>query len=262
MKKDMPAVPEWLAAPALGRPVKVDRESKILRGYVVAELGPFKTPGRGQFDDESLNKIVDLYRESPKGIKSRFTHPGLSSDGLGTFLGRSRDAYRDGTKVRADLHLAESSFHTPKGDLGGYVLDLAEEDPDALSSSLVLKTEKVYILGDDGRRKTDEKGDELPPIWRPTKLHASDIVDTGDAVNGLLSAGVDAGELPDGAVRLAYAMLDQAFPGVPREVLAARLAQFAERYLDQRYGPFTLPAIAVVDRGRRQKLREQEARIS
>jgi hypothetical protein len=280
MKKDMPAAPEWLAAPVAGRPVGVDREKKVIRGYVVAELGPFKTPGRGQFDDESLNKIVSLFGEHPSGLKSRFTHPGLSSDGLGSFLGRAKGGYRDGTKVRADLHLADSSFHTPNGDLGGYVLDLASEDPEALSSSLVLKTDKVYILDDQGRQKTDEKGDPIPPIWRPVKLHASDVVDTGDAVNGFLAVGIDQGELPDGAVRLAFAAIDKAFPGVTREVLAARLADFAFRYLDLRYGPIPPADAAAVaaclnglsagevaaimgrDRGRLQKLREREAGIS
>jgi hypothetical protein len=74
------------------------------------------------------------------------------------------------------------------GNLGGYVMDLAESDPDALSSSLVLQTEKVQILDEKGRPKKDDKGEDVPPVWLPTKLHASDVVDTGDAVDGFLSA--------------------------------------------------------------------------
>jgi len=231
------ASPEWLDAKALGRPVGVDRENKRILGFVVAEKGPFKTPGRGQFDDASLAKIVQLFGEHPNGLKSRFTHPGLSSDGLGSFLGRASGAYLDGSKVRANLQLAESSFATPKGDLGGYVMGLAEEDPDAFSSSLVLQTEYEQILDSKGRPKLDENGDPIPPIWRPVKLHATDVVDVGDAVNGFLSTGIDQGELPDGVVRLACAAIDRAFPGANREVLAARLASFVSRYLDLRYGP-------------------------
>jgi HK97 family phage prohead protease len=247
----MPASPEWLAATAAGRPVVVDRKNRIIRGYVVAELGPFKTPGRGQFDSQSLDQIVRLYADKPKGLKSRFTHPSLSSDGLGSFLGRSRNAYRDGNKVRADLHLAESAFTGPKGNLGGYVMDLAEEDSDALSSSLVLKTDKVEVTDDRGRPKSDKNGDPLPPIWRPVELHASDVVDTGDAVNGFLSPGTAAGELPDGPVRVASAMIDRLFDGCPREVTEGRLAAFADRYLDNRFGPGTGPGVAgVLTRGR------------
>jgi hypothetical protein len=234
-KRTMPAVPEWLDARTPGRPVGVDRENKVVRGYVVAELGYFKSEGRGQFDQESLAKIVSLYGEKPAGIKSRFTHPSLSSDGLGSFLGRSKGAYLDGTKVRADLHLDPTAFTSPKGDLGNYVLDLAENDPDALSSSLVLKTEKIEVLDDRGRPKSDEKGNPIPPIWRPTALHASDVVDTGDAVNGFLS--VDAGELPDGVVRVASQALDQLFADQPRDVVKARAEAWLDRYLSRRYGP-------------------------
>jgi hypothetical protein len=230
------AVPEWLDARTSGKPVGVDRENKIIHGYVVAELGSFKTPGRGQFTMESLNKIVALYGQNPQGIKSRFTHPSLSSDGLGSHLGRSKSAFLDGAKVRANLHLAESAFKSPKGDLGTYVLDLAEEDSDALSSSLVLKTEYIQVLDEKGKPKTDDKGEPIAPIWMPIALHASDVVDTGDAVNGFLSAGIDAGELPDGLVRMASQALDQLFAGAEREVVEARGMAFLQRYLNGRYG--------------------------
>ena len=39
------ATPDWLATQSAGKPVGVDREAKIIHGYVVAELGAFKTPG-------------------------------------------------------------------------------------------------------------------------------------------------------------------------------------------------------------------------
>lgn len=225
---------QWLDTKTLGRPVGVDRENKVIRGYVVAELGHFKTPGRGQFTRESLNKIVSLYGEKPAGLKSRFTHPNLSSDGLGSFLGRSKGGYLDGDKVRADLHLAESAFLSPKGDLGSYVLNLAEEDADAFSSSLVLQVDRIPIKDEKGKLLTDDNGEPLAPIWMPTQLHASDVVDTGDAVNSFLS--IDAGELPDGLVRMASAGLDRMFPGLARGEVRERCHAFVERYLDGRYG--------------------------
>ena len=256
MQNNLKEIPEWLDARTMGKPVGVDRDNKIIRGYVVAELGAFKTPGRGQFTQESLNKIVSLYGQNPQGIKSRFTHPSLSSDGLGSYLGRSKGAFLDGNKVRADLHLADSAFKSPKGDLGSYVMDLAEEDSDALSSSLVLKTKYIQILDEKGRPKTDDEGQLISPIWMPEALHASDVVDTGDAVNGFLSHGIDAGELPDGLVRMASQGLDQLFAGASREVVQARASAFLQRYLDGRYGAELTGNVDIMRRTLELKIRE------
>ena len=253
----LPATTEWLRAPNALAAVGVDRDKKILRGYVVAQKGPFKTPGRGEFDDLSLDQIVQLYAAKPAGLKSRFTHPDMSNDGLGKYLGRSRDAKRDGDKVRADLHFDDSAFNTPSGNLAGYVMQLAENDPDALSSSLVLKVDKEVRLEADGTAKKDEKGNRLPPLWRPTALHASDVVDTGDAVDGILSAelgGLNVDELPDALLHRGAELLDRAFPGQPRDVVHARLSAFLGRYLDRRYGP--APGRTVSHLRRRMKLQE------
>ena len=84
--------------------------------------------------------------------------------------------------------------------LGAYVMDLAESDPDALSSSLVLQRDEELRLDRRGRPLVDNEGIELPPLWRPTKIHASDIVAVGDAVDGFLSAD----SLPDAVVRTSF----------------------------------------------------------
>src|SRR5262245_4116304 len=196
--REWPLEPRWLRPQFSGRPVGVDRETGagVLRGYVVAQAGPFKSEGRGEFDRQALAEIVRMGNEAPRGIKSRFTHPDMSSDGLGKFLGRSQGfslaaaADARGKRVqavRADLHFDPSAHDAPGGDLAGYVMRLAESDPDALSSSLVLHADREQRLEPDGRTPTrGPDGEELPPLWRPTRLHASDIVDTGDAVDGLL----------------------------------------------------------------------------
>lgn len=223
---------EWLRSNVTAPLVSVDRENKVIRGYVVAQSGPFKTPGRGEFDEQSLRKIVKLINATPKGLKSRFAHPSLSEDGIGKFLGRARDARLDKDRVRANLHLDPSSFSTPSGDLGGYVMDLAETDPDAFSSSLVLRIDKIKRTDKRGRPEKDEEGNDLPPLWRPTELHASDVVDEGDAVDGFLSAD---SLLPDAVLRRGAQLLDQQFPGATREVVEARCLAFLGRYLDWRY---------------------------
>ncbi len=227
-----PAIPDWEALQVQGGVLGVDREAKVLRGFVMAQAGPFKSEGRGEFDQQSLEAIVGLANARNSGLKSRFAHPTMSDDGLGKFLGRVRNARLDGNKVRGDLHLDPTSFNTPSGNLGGYVLDLAESDPAALSSSLVLKVKKEYRLNSDGTKQIDANGKPLPPLWRPTALHASDIVDTGDAVDAILS--ID--DLPDAIQRRGCELLDQMFAGQPREVVESRCLAWLSRYLDRRYG--------------------------
>src|SRR5262249_27424355 len=72
--------------------------------------------------------------------------------------------------------------------------------------------------------------------WMPTKLHAADIVDTGDAVDGLLSAGVDVDNLPDAVVRRGAELLDRMFGGCEREVIEARCLAWLDRDLAMRFG--------------------------
>lgn len=236
------------AEPALLRPnlesllsaVGVDREAKVLRGYVVAQAGVFKDK-RGEFTEEGLNAIVNIINGKPKGVKVRFTHPSLSNDGLGKFLGRAKDARLDTAKngkgeeviaVRADLHFDQTALKEPPTGgrpLGEYILDLAESDPDALSSSIALFHDDLEL-----RDKVDSEGKvqkDAPRVWIPHNLHASDLVDTGDAVDGLLS--VD--DLPDAAVRRGCELLDRVFDGQPAEVLKARSLSWLNKYIQLRH---------------------------
>lgn len=254
-RNELPEVPLWGAALATGRPIGVDREKNVICGYVVAQEGAFKSKGRGEFDLQALRAIRKMMAEKPAGLKSRFSHPTMSDDGLGKFLGRAKEPFLDKIMkplgdgkfqeigcVRADLHLDPSSFTTPYGSLGAYVMDLAESDPDALSSSLVLKADEEYRLDSKGRPLLDENGDPLPPLWRPKELHASDVVDTGDAVDGFLSVQGGAAKLsaeiidglPDAALRRGVELLDKQFSGQPAETIRARCNAWLERYLQYR----------------------------
>lgn len=247
MPRPMPSSPAWERLFAVGRPARVDRKAGVLRGYVVAQAGPTKTPGRGEFDRAALDVLVRLGNAEPKGVKSRFTHPDMSSDGLGKFLGRARDftigeatdarTGRQVEAVRADLYFDPSAYKTPSGDLAGYVMSLADSDPDALSSSVVMRTKREYRLNDDGTTKKDADGNELPPLFRPYELHASDIVDTGDAVDGILSADrFDADGLPLSLLWHAAELLDETFAGQSRDVVEGRVRAWLGRYLARRYG--------------------------
>lgn len=265
MKKTMPAIPDRARLQMSSPGAKVDREHNIIRGYVVAEKGPFKSR-RGQFDDESLRLVVSIMAASePQGLKSRFTHPSMSDDGLGSFLGRAHNARLEDGKVKADLHLDRTAFDTPRGNLAKYVMDLAESDPDALSSSLVLNFEEIHTFDEDGRPKTDADGELIPPIWRPTKLLASDIVDTGDAVGGLLSAGVNVDGLPLAELWRGSEMLDRVFAGQTADTIRARCNAFLERYLAAKFGKQVKPTKKVAkqpkDDGRAKRARARLAEL-
>lgn len=249
LKRIMPAEPKWLRTTFAGRPVGVDRKANVLQGFVAAQLGPFKTPGRGEFDLPALKEIVRLGNASPAGMKMRFSHPDMSNDGLGSFLGRAKnwslgmamDARLGKTvaAARADGHMDPTAMDTPpKGGkpLGQYVLDLAESDPEALSSSLVLNADETFRLKKDGTPETDKAGEPLPPLWWPTHLHAADIVDTGDAVDGLLSAQLSVDGLPLSELWRGAKMLDSVFAGQPRSVIEARVQDYLARYLDRKFG--------------------------
>lgn len=254
LRRPMPEHPEWLRANAQGAS-KVDREKAVISDVILAEEGPFKSEGRGEFDRQAIRSIVKLANARSGGLKSRLGHPTLSDDGLGKFLGRIKNARSstvlrergkdsDGKPLlkevlvaRGDLHLDKTALEEPIGGgkpLGVYVMDLAESDPEAFGTSLVLKTEQEFRLDKQGRPLKDEAGMDLPPLWRPTELHASDVVDTGDATNSFLAA--DLANLPDAIVRQGCQLLDAQFAGQSREVVEARLTAFVARYISYRFG--------------------------
>jgi hypothetical protein len=251
MPKPMPATPRWLRAGFSGKLAAVDREKKVLRGYVLAQEGPFKSAGRGEFDRDALQEIVRLGNAKQGGLKSRFAHPSLSDDGIGKFLGRAKDLRLDRatdgrtgktvTAVRGDKTALEEPPNGGGKPLGIYVMDLTESDPDALSSSLVIVPREEFRKDAKGRLLTDDNGEPLPALWFPEELHASDIVDRGDAVDGLLSASLSADALPDAAVRQGYELLQQVFAGQPWEVVQARCLAYLDKCRGLWGGPPPVP---------------------
>lgn len=230
---------------AVGRPIGVDRKENVLRGYVIMQLGLLRDRP-GEVDQLTLEKTVELGNALKQGLKSRFTHPTECSDGLGRYLGRTRSLFmseattRDGKKVmavRGDLHLDPTALDTPPDGgkpLGKYVMDLAESDPDALSSSVVIRFKREYRLEADGtRKKNPETGEDLPPLLRPEVLFASDVVDEGAAVDGLFSAD----DLPNAHLWKGAEILDGMFDGLSRAEVRERTSGWLARYLELRFGP-------------------------
>ena len=246
---------EWLRAGVTAKPIGVDKENRRINGMVIALEGVLQGDHDGEFDAKTLREIVRLAKLHPKGVKSRFGHPSLSGDGIGSHLGRvtgvrmgEAKITRDGVEstvlaVRGDLLIADSAFQSDgtRGNIGENVLAVAGEDEAAISSSMVLEKEDESRLNKDGSRKLDEQtGEPLPPLWRPTRLHAFDLVDEGGAVDGLISLAAEG--LSDEVVRRGCELLDQQFAGKDREFIAARLTGFVERYLGLRFDNHDNPA--------------------
>lgn len=208
---------------------RVDRQFNIIRGYKVATMGEAKGHGF-DLDETSIQQIHDLgVAAGDRGVKSRFTHPSASGDGLGNYLGRSKDFRRVGDSVIADLHISPRAFDTPNGNLGKYVMDMAESDPDQFGASAVIQHTNEDRLNVDGTRKFGKNGKPLNPVARITKLEASDIVDEPAANEGFFSSMDDS--LPDAPARQAYAMLDRYFGESSPEVIQNRIGIFLSSYL-------------------------------
>jgi hypothetical protein len=163
---------------------KVDRDAGMIRDFAVVTRGE-ATGHQLWLDKTFLDSVRTAGNGRERGIKSRFTHPGLSGDGLGKLLGRATNFHRRGEKVFADLGFVDSAKKTPGGDLAGYVMDLAEETPDLFGASIVFDSD--YGAMDKFRANNkNEKGKFVSPDEdnknnfehaRLADLRAADIVD-------------------------------------------------------------------------------------
>jgi hypothetical protein len=213
-----------LRTPTVKSKVGVDRETNSLLGFAVAQVG--EASGHGvRLDETTLAQIMQMGNAVDGGAKMRFTHPNMSNDGLGKYLGRASNFRMDGDTLRADAKIARSAFKTPNGDLGNYVLDLAEEDPDAFGASVAMYADRMEELDDKGKPKKGEDGKKLLPVFRLKKLHAVDIVDQPAATNAMFTANTWAAQATEFADRLS-----ESLDLTPQEV-AAKVQEFIPRYL-------------------------------
>ncbi|HUS39464.1 MAG TPA: hypothetical protein VMX74_08440 [Pirellulales bacterium] len=193
---------------------RVDREGGMFRAGLIEGVSAV-TLGEALghdlwLDSEFIDQVVVSGNASRHGVKMRFTHPGLSSDGLGTLLARYKNFRRDGDKALADVHFVKSAHSTPSGDLASYVMDLAEESPDLFATSIVFNRD----IGEEGllvESNRNKDGNFISPDKKNTRnlLHArldtliaTDMVDEPAAnPDGLFSALGDGNVLPDQIAR-------------------------------------------------------------
>jgi len=167
-------------------PNAVDRENKIIHGFAVMTKGFVKDSRGWEIDDATLQQVVDAGNVAKGGIKSRFGHPNMSGEAFGTMVGRAKNFRMDGNVARADLHISDAAFTSPNGDLGTYVLDMADKEPDMFGASIVLDEAGFeYRKNQDGSRKQDDKGQDLPPLLRVKSISAADVVDSPAANDGM-----------------------------------------------------------------------------
>jgi len=192
----------------------------VIRGFAVMTQGHVKDMRGWEIDETTLSQIVEAGNKSQLGLKSRFGHPNMSSTALGTFTGRAKNFRKDGDIARADLFISKTAYETPDGDIASYVLDLAEKDPEAFGTSVV--------LGEFDLEYTDEKknkdGKDLPPKLRVSSLMAVDVVDDPAANDGMFNKHFNASvELSAKATEFMNKLLDN--PDALEYVIS-----FLERY--------------------------------
>ena len=107
-------------------PQRVDRQANVIYGAAIMQGGNLNEGDARKWtaDAETLQQVTQFGQHARNGIKARFTHPNMSNDGMGSYLGRWSNFRLDGDTVRADLHIADAAFTSPQGDLGNYVMEI------------------------------------------------------------------------------------------------------------------------------------------
>ncbi len=228
-----------------GKPGVIKNVSVISKGEA---LGHF-----AWIDDEMLSQVNAAFASAPKGIKSRFTHPGMCSDGLGKHLGRVTNAQLTGSSVTGDLNFAKSAYASPDGNLAQYVTDLVNDDPQAAGLSISFerdyKAEMEFALtngamivdGEDGPeldmsgfKSPDEANVNNYPHVRLAELRAVDVVDEPAAnPNGMFDSNPVARDADKAMAFMLGLSKDK-----PAEVLFGvnvdRASEFVTRFLANR----------------------------
>ena len=210
------------------QPSKVDRKANIIFGASLMQAGDLNDGDSRPWtvDSKTLDQASKLANKSRNGLKARFTHPNMSADGMGSYLGRWKNVRVDGDTLRGDLHIADAAFTSPQGDLGTYVMDLAESDPEAFGVSLATR------LDSEDMRKHERQSDGGPesPRWpmRFSDIRAGDVVDEPAATRGGLfdMSTPDLRNLPAQAT----ALLSTYFGDAEPDVVRARINSFLDRY--------------------------------
>lgn len=191
-------------------------------------------------DDVFLDQVDEAGNELAGGLKSRWTHPGMSSDGLGKVTSRLFEFTRDGEQVFADQHFLKIGHKTPDGDLAAYQMDLADEDPASYGLSIVFELD-YGAMHRFSAENEDEDGNFVSPDAANTNhfaharlaaLYAADAVDEPAAnPSGLFARKHDIAREADQLCAFALGLSDERPEVVQLGLDADRARAFATRFL-------------------------------
>lgn len=192
-------------------------------------------------DAAFLQQTADSINARSEGLKARFTHPGMSSDGLGSYLGKVDNARLSGDRVLADLHFAEAATKTPDGDLADYVMSLAEDAPEDFGVSIVFDVDAESIDRQTAENTTggrfvspDELNRNNYPHARMSSLRAADVVDSPAAnPDGLFRRGQQIAEEADAFMEYALGLSSAAPKPCLLDADPQRVAAAVQRFLSR-----------------------------
>ena len=192
-------------------------------------------------DDDFLSDVTAAGNAKNTGLKARFTHPGLSSDGLGTYLGKVHNLRTEGDRVIGDLHFQESATKTPDGNLAEYVMQLAEDAPEDFGISIVFDhdaaaSELHTLENTQGGRfvSPDEDNKNNYQHARLSRLRAADVVDDPAAnPDGLFHRHAQIAQDADGLFEYALGLRDDKPDLIALSVDGDRVRAALHRFLSR-----------------------------
>lgn len=208
--------PRWLRSlpiEAFAAAGNIDAENGIIPEVVMAREGEARGHGF-HIDEEFIDDLVayDTRYFSIIGLKSRFGHPNASEETMGKQLGvffnfRKRKGNDGKMEAIADLHLLDAAENSPTHPgMKSWVMQMAQERPDFIMSSIVFQPGYFYQRRENGRK---HKLEPNPNYWLDGEMwlnfqpdlgniyaslgehYFTDLVESGAVTDRLLSTSVN-----------------------------------------------------------------------
>lgn len=216
------------SAPLRGQAEYIGVRGNQILGAVVMQAGALNDDRPWHIDTETLRQVAEFGNRRKAGLKARFTHPNVSDDGMGKYLGRWENfrVDEDGQRVRADLTVSPRADESPVGEIGSYVLGLAEDEPDMFGVSIVADiADEMHEADEDSELFNKETN---TTAFRISDLYAADVVDEPAATRGGL---FDTNGLPD-LPAMVTRVLDTHFSDATPDELLERFQGFLRKYFN------------------------------
>lgn len=177
--------------------VNVDKENRMLNGVVAIEPMDIKDYRAFSINEEFITDLVALGKKQKDGVKSYFGH---NWDNEGKLLGRAINWREEEGKAKYDLVIHKAADNSPTlPNVGKYLLDLMEEDDNAMMNSIVFQPEYFYQFADTGKKvkcyEYSKDGDYIYPNPELGKVYpkigtlmSTDIVSEGAATNSMFKS--------------------------------------------------------------------------